>query len=216
MRRIYVIVFFAAISWWTRGVAGQTTQPSGGPALAKWQQTVAGIADALTSEARNTAPIATVISDGVAIQKFGSRELDSSYRLQQQTIGMTIVSAHAYTWPVPNIASNMANDVRDCECLPGAIQKQFIPRDDADARRANTTAAQWVQGVLQPGTSDLIAVLVLWEPQPLATNPLFGDKQPEELHQPMFVLIKAQRIPDSDDDFRITQISYGDVREALN
>jgi hypothetical protein len=186
---------------------GQTTQPA-----TTWTQNVARVADALTGQNADPAAIGALVPTTASITRFGSREPESPYRMLQQTREMTVVSLRGYTWPALTIASDLSADIKDSTSLPESVQKQFDLKDQADARRANTTAAQWVAGVLQPQTGEVVAVILLWPPAPAVAS-VAEFAETAEARQPTFVLIKAQVI--SGDQFRITQIAYGDLTQAL-
>jgi hypothetical protein len=189
-----------------------TTAQTTRPVSAMWTESVARVTDVLTNPAADIIPIGLLIPDAAIIQRFGSRENDSPYRLQQQTRSMTVVSVRGYTWPAPTIASDLAADIRDSQSLPESVQKQFQMRDEAEARRANTTAAQWVATTLQPEMGELVAMVVVWPPQGPAIASADDGADPGA-RQPIFILFKGQ--PTANESFRITQIAYGDVSAAL-
>jgi hypothetical protein len=198
-----VLVLSAPLCAPTRGQATQ-------PVSASWIETAAALVDALIDPSADASAVGRLIPDSAIIQRFGSREQESPFRLQQQVQGMSLIAVRGYTWPAPTIASDMASDIKQAQSLPPVVQKLFEIKDDADGRRANTTAAQWVSGVLGPNTGELVAVAVLWPPQPAVASS--DDAAVPDAREPFFVLIKGHAVEGS---FRIAQITYGDARSAL-
>ena len=189
-------------------VAGQATQP----APSRWAEVVTQVAAALSDES-GAAGLGSLVTDDVSIQSFGNSTSESRYRVQQQTGGLNLVAARAYSWPAETIASDLAADVRESASMPETVRQQFTPRDDAEAKRANATAQQWVFNVLQPAPGQVVALIVFWEPQPMTTSFLLGMAPPEP-KPPLFILLKGQK--GGNDEFHITHIVYGDARQALN
>lgn len=192
---------------------GQTTQP----APLQWAQTVSSIADALTCDSGGRAGIQSVESllpDEVTIQRFGSGERYSAERLREQTCGMMVIADRVYAWPADQIASDIADDLRNQESLPQSLKREFVPSDDAQAKRANATAQRWISSQLQPGSGQVVAVVVLWEPRSLSATSLSLGITPMPARQPVFVLLKGQKT--AADSYAVVQISYGDMENALN
>jgi hypothetical protein len=205
--RYWQIIGFICVLFVARG-SGQTTQPA---APSPWTDLVNKVGTLLIEEPASGS-LTELIPDDVPIRQFNSTEIESRYRLQQKTGGMIVVATRGYSWPSVTLASDLSTDLQNCEALPEPIRKQFTPRDDAGMVRANSVAQQWISGVLQPTTGQCVAILVLWEHPPAAGSVVLSG--PSENKQPLMILIKGQKI--DEDQFRITQISYGDVRQALN
>jgi hypothetical protein len=100
-------------------------------------------------------------------------------------------------------AADLAADVRASNSMPDDLRRQFIPKDDAATKRANMTSQQWVGALLHPENDQFVGVIVLCVSAPTS-----------EAKPPVFVLIKGKKI--EDDQFRITQLVFGDARQALN
>lgn len=198
--------------------AAQTTQPATPAAPAdRWVGTLAQLADALTRMPDDSpAPeLSTLLPDGVAIQQFAAVFAggDPRHELHERTLGMLVASMRGGTWPITTIASSLAEDVSLCDALPESTRKSFVLRDDAELRKANATAQLWVASLLEPNDGDLVAIYLLWEPQqPLASTFMPGSFMLPEAREPTFVLVKACR---DGEQVRITQLVYGDVRQAL-
>lgn len=188
--------------------AAQTTQP----APHAWIQDVNRLAEAMVSD-DGAASLETMVPDDALIRRFNSTEAETCRQLHQQTGGLIVVSARAYDWPAEGVAANLAADVRDCQRLPESIRRQFVPKDDNDAKRANATAQQWLAATLRPQPGQLVALVMLWEPQSLTASLLTGSPAGEP-KQPIFIMIKAHRT--TEEEYHITQIAYGDVGQALN
>jgi hypothetical protein len=60
-----------------------------------------------------------------------------------------------------------------------------------------------------------VGLIVFWEPQPLVASILPEIVPPTAPGQPLFILFKGQRTAD-DGRYQLTQIIYGDARQALN
>jgi hypothetical protein len=128
---------------------------------------------------------------------------------------VTLISARAYAWPSETIATDLGADISACELMPQAMRRQYAPRDDADARRSNQIAKQWIGSVLQPTSDSFIAVLVLWEPPPIVSQTfMIGSAPTTEPNPPVIVLLRGEK--DESGNVRITRIAYGNVKEALN
>jgi hypothetical protein len=188
--------------------SGQTTPP----AVPQGWSDLVGKVSSMLCEDPAPAALSDSITDDVSIRELSSSGIQSRYRLQEKTAGTTIISAHAYAWPAATIASDLAADIKQYDSLPDPLRKQFALPDDSSANRANTVAAQWLGNLLRPADGQNVAVILVWHQPPpagsIATNPTAESKPP------LFILIKG--IKGSDDQFRITQIAYGDADQALN
>ena len=218
-----------------QAAAASSTAPAG------WVRIMSQLTDALTGEARegqavadanDAAPTAakpsidSLVPDDVKIQSFGSSDFEPRTRLAQQTSGLTIVAVRAYAWPAETVASDLSTDVENCDVFPAALRKEFMPRDETDAKRANATAQQWIFNLLQPAPGQTVGVIVLWPTQPtigvtsFGLTPAANVQQPAQQdvnQQPIFVLVKGTKAGDDDGGaFKIMHVIYGDVRRALN
>jgi hypothetical protein len=218
--RAWIIAVFVCALMAARAV-GQTAAPSAPttePAMdaANWEEAVGSLVKVLTDDTEDAATLSALLPDSAVIQRFGANEADSRYKLHQKTAGLTTVSAHAYGWPADKIAEDLASSVKAFANMPDELRRQFVPRDDAETKKFNAVAHQWVAGSLRPVPGQLVAVILLWEPPPsIMTNLLMNSAAtPSDLKQPLFVLVKGQKSDDG--QFQVTQVCYGDSRQALN
>lgn len=209
MRVLYIVIFLCAVL--TAKSAGQTTQPS----PSAWNDKITHLAKTLTDELNSAYRLDALIPENALVQQFGSIDTESRYRVQQHASGLMVISVRTYSWPADTVASDLATDVENHDALPETIRRQFLIRDDASRRKANTVAQTWISELLQPAKSQFVAVIMLWEPQPLAVNPLFSIPQRTEIKQPLLILVKGEKDPRTD-DIVITHLCYGDVRRALH
>jgi hypothetical protein len=196
--------------------SGQTTPnapatPSTLPVPQGWSDLVGKVSSLLCEDPAPPA-LSDSISDDIPIRELNSTGMQSRYRLQEKTASTTIVAAHAYAWPAPTVASDLAADIKQFDALPEPLRKQFALRDDTDSAKANTVAQQWLGGVLRPGNGQFVAVILLWHPPTTTGNATLNSTTEPKL--PLFVLIKGAK--GDDDQFHITQIAYGDADQALN
>jgi hypothetical protein len=202
---VAILLGFASKAW------SQTTQP----APDDWGQIVNVVARGLVGESDAQSSLSAVVTDDVPIRRFGSTDSDSISRLQQTMDGLAVLAARAYVWSAESVASDVTADFRAYAGLPESIRRQFIPRDDSDLKRCNAIAQQWINAILRPNSGELVGVIVLWEPPPpVTTTSLLLGARPPEIKQPYFVLLKGFR--GDDGQVRVTQIVYGDARQALN
>jgi hypothetical protein len=148
--------------------------------------------------------------------RFSSNDPESRYSLRQQTGGLTVVSARSYSWPMETFASDLTTDLHNCEAMSDAVRQNYTPRDGTETKRANTVAQQWAGALLHPTDGEFVAVIFLWQaPPPLATSLLLNSAAvPVEEKPPVFILVKGTKI--EDDQVRITQLVFGDAKQALN
>lgn len=187
--------------------AAQTTQP----APATWGQAVQAIAVSIVNNELDKV-ITSIAADDLPVREFGISRNETRQRLTQRAEGMQCLVNRAYIWNATTIASDMASDLKACETIPPSLRNPFIPRDDTDAKKANSTAQHWVGSILEPAAGDLVAVLMFWEP-PQATSTISLGNPPPEPKQPLFVFIKGKMKEDG--DIKITLISFGDSKQAL-
>ncbi len=202
---VVILLAFASRAW------SQTTQP----VPDEWGQLVNVLARGLVGESDAQSSLNAVVTDDVSVRRFGSSDADSASRMQQMTDGLAVLAARAYVWSAESVASDVTADFRAYAGLPESIRRQFIPRDDSDLKHCNAVAQLWINAVLHPISGDLVGVIVLWEPPPpVTTTSLLLGAAPPEIKQPYFVLVKGSR--GDDGQIRVTQIVYGDARQALN
>ena len=178
------------------GVArAQTTQPAAAPSLAPavaltWSETVEMVGAA--TEKGDVATVAATLAREATVRSFETQELAGARMLVDAAAGWKLLGAHAYEFPPPTLASDIAADVKASDLVPDEQKRKIIPYDDVEAARANSTAADWVAQSLGAERNHLVGVAVFWN---LKT------------HRPMFVLMKGHRTGDT---HVVKQAVYGD------
>src|SRR4051812_23451744 len=179
-------------------------RPTTRPVLAPtWPEATARLARALTG--KDITEAATVLAGADRVSRFGSDAFEMPDRVLASTTGMTTLGVHAYGQTPGTLASDLAGDFRDNDAIPSNIRRQMIPPDDAAARRADVTAAQWLAQVLKIDKEQErpVAVVVLW-PDTRRRNT--GDLQTLP-PRPTFILVKGES---TGEGFRISHLVYGD------
>lgn len=207
MGRILYVAFIA--SFVVSKSLAQTTRP----APENWGANIQTLAKAMGDES-GAADAAMLISDDAQIREFGSNQNDTRYRLLQRTGGLSVISARVYSGAIETAASDLGEDLKACDAMPANMKKQFTPRDEIEAKKANAVAKQWIGGLLNPAAGELVAVIVLWQPPVVinTANVLLGTPD-QELKEPLFVIIRGKQLPNG--DMKIAQIAFGDARQAM-
>jgi len=179
------------------GASAQTTQP----VPSEWEGAVHQLAELLVGADADA--LTTSLTPPPVIRSFHSDTLQSPQRLYTLTRGSAHVSARAYLQIPATLATDLSADFSAAETVPESARTAMAPPDDAAAKRANETAAQWLAHVLQPAKDQVTAAIVLW-PDPRRAS-LSGP-----VRRATFVLVKGQLI---DGRYVICQISVGDPLE---
>lgn len=188
----------------------QTTQP----APSNWNDTVQALSHALIVEEPGTAAVSSVIPDDIPIHELDGNTIETRYRLKLRSEGLSILSLRVYSRTAATFATDLAADITAADQAPIDLRRQFVPKDAPETKRCNSVAQQWIDSVLDPSPDDLIAVVVLWEPPPpVSATMLLASLPTAEPKQPFFILIKGKQ--DAQGQLQITQISFGDARQAL-
>jgi hypothetical protein len=204
--KLYLAVVFAFLLT-TVGLAPPahaqqaTTRPAA--AAATWPEATSRLSRALVG--KDITELATVVAGIDKMTRFGSDAYETPDRLLSATTGMTVLGVHAYAKTPATLASDLAGDFRDNESIPMSVRREMIPVDDAAAKRADVTAAQWLAQILRPEKEQPVGVIVLW-PDPRRKDGI-GSTSP----RPTFVLVKGEA---TGDGYRITQLIYGDPLHA--
>jgi hypothetical protein len=140
------------------------------------------------------------------IRPFSSDALQTHERLLGATTGSTVLGVHAYDKPPTTLATDLSNDFANApaDVVPQNVRERMVPRDEAAARRANETAAEWLVQVLQPDKHEATGVIVLWPPtrgRSIAAAP----------RRATFVLVKGENV---DGLYVLRQITFGDPLET--
>jgi hypothetical protein len=155
-----------------------------------WSETVEVIGKA--TERGDVTSVAAMLARDALVRSFERNELAGARMLVDAAAGWKLLGAHAYEFPPPTLASDIAADVKSANFVADEEKRKIVPLDDAEAARANNTAADWVAQTLGAERDQLVGVAVFWN---LKAN------------RPMFVLMKGQR---SGESYLVKQAVYGD------
>jgi hypothetical protein len=182
---------------------GQTTQP----VRLAWPDVVTSIADAVVDE-RGEENLAHLLPGDVLVRRFDRADCDDLPTLHTALQGTLVVATHGYLGVPNSLASDLAVDFRNSPIVPEEIRSELIPEDEAQAKRANITAAQWVHNTIQPASMQPIGVIAL-----LRRDPIDPANSSLDSYTLKFILLKAEPMPGG--QFRITHVVYGDTRHII-
>jgi hypothetical protein len=198
-RRVALTAMIGFLMYWGGArLTAQTTQPA-----SAWSTTVMALANALVDQTDDST-LCSLVSEDTLIRQFNRTVRETPMSLHQQFAGMSVLAARGYPGVPEELASDLAADFKGAE-LPETIKRKLIAADDADTRRANTTAAKWITMTLEPSEGEPVGVIVLWQPEQRDSS---TDENAPPAALPMFVLVRGERT--GRDSFRIRQIHYGD------
>lgn len=200
-------IFLALVSLSGPQAFAQTTQPA--PDL--WSQTAQAVAGGMIHSDAD-AILTSLLPGDAKLREFGATRTEPRRRLIERAAGSQIVATRVYSWSANTVATDLAADVKVCEFIPPSMRAPFIPRDDAEAKKANAIAQQWIASVIDPAPGDLVAVIMLWEP-PVSATSLLISSEPPEPKQPLFVFIKGKQATDG--SVQISLVAFGDAKQAL-
>ena len=180
-------------------VSGQNAprQPLGVQPDAAWSATVSQFARALVGN--DPGAVAPLLSDAANIHAINGRTSDA-LRLLASARQCILVSARAYVHAPLSAAGDIADAFRDAS-VPPDVKHLMIPVDEAELRRANATAAQWLKESLGADPGDRVAILVLWSTDDSAidaANPTKGVS---------FVLLKGT--PSAEPEAKVQTVVFG-------
>jgi len=139
------------------------------------------------------------------IYKFASDAPTTAERLLASTSKARLLGTHAYSKVPTSLASDLSADFHSGgDAIPEQVQKDMTPSEGAGEKRANETAAAWLNQVLQPQKDQPLALLVFWPTETL----LPGERA---LRRAVFVVVKAQVINNT---YVIQQVTFGDPLET--
>jgi len=186
---------------------GQTTQPTTRSATRDWPHAVQALAQALSGT--DLPALQAILEPAPAIRGFASENLQTPERMMGTTTGSKVLGAHAYGATPQKLASDLAEDFRAAgDAVPEQARQQMIPPDEAAARRANDTAAEWVASVLRDDndakTPRPTGVIILW--------PADRKSRVEgPARRAIFVLVRGEK---QGSRFVFRQIVFGDPLET--
>lgn len=186
-------VFVAMVLLVSELAGGQTTQASPGDAAvpAAWERLVSSLAAA--AAAHDPQAMQALVPGGCAVHRFNAdRDADLSSFIDF-TSANSVLGDHAYLYPPPTLAADIARDVNSAAAVSDSVKKTLALAD----RRSETVAQQWLTQNLGPGDRTPIGVIVLWNASP----------DQDQTQRPVFILIKGEK---DGDGFKVSQIVYGD------
>jgi hypothetical protein len=201
MKRIVLVL--AAACMLATAACAQTTQPTTDAAPQQpWPRAVAAFARSLVGGELDATQAA--MAQRSIVRRFDGMGSEELWRLSERAVNAKIVGQHAYIHPPLTMAADLAADFKTAAGVPEKLKAKFIVDDDNDAKRANSTAVQWVaeQLTVRPGTP--VGVIVLWAPRPTSPGTKPSDHPPHDL---IFILLRGDEVAPR--EFRIDSIVYG-------
>lgn len=196
MARAIVILLVSAMG--LLGAAPAHGQGKAAPALAPsavqqaWAKTVRDFARAV--EKGDLAAVGGLLAPRASVRPFDGTADEEVWRMFERVMNGSLIGEHGYVHPPAAMASDLAADFRGSKAVVDAVKARFLIEDDADGRRANATAVQWLEMQLNATHGTLVGVIVLWVPR-------------EATHEPVFVLLKGEE--SAGGRTKIRQVVYG-------
>lgn len=166
---------------------------------AGWAGVASQFAQALVSN--DPGAIAPLLSDAANVHSMDGKTSDA-LRLLASARQCTLVSARSYVHAPPAAAGDIAEAFRDAS-VPSEVKYLMIPLDEAELRRANGIAAQWLKESVGAAPGDRVAIIVLWSPEAAnaaSTDPLNGVS---------FVLLKGTP---TESEAKVQTVVFGNPR----
>jgi hypothetical protein len=172
----------------------QTTQPAAPAAPAQastWAAAVEQVARG--TEAGDVPTVAGTLSGDAQVRSFETPDRAAGARaMVDGAAAWKLLGAHAYEFPPPTLANDIAADVKASDLVSDAEKRKIAPMDDAEAARANAIAADWVAQTLSAERDHLVGVAVFWD---------------AKANRPVFILMKGQHTADA---YAVKLAVYGD------
>ena len=188
------IAFRIAAAWVALGgcasALAQTTRPA---APAGWSAAVEQVARA-TAVGDVPLVVASLTRDA-AVRSFESPEPGAARTLVDAAAGWKLLGTHAFEFPPASLAADISADVERSDVVPTADKRRIVPLDNAEAARANTTAADWVARTLGVERDHLAGVAVFWDVR---------------ANRPAFLLVRGERSGNGGDAYAVKLAVYGD------
>ena len=199
MRQVCILIAAVAAAVLAPDAAGQTTRP----ASAGWSQAVRSLAGALT--AADSAQIRGMLTADASVKPFFGSSGGLTTLVEQAELS-GIVSSRAYRVPASTLATDLAEDFRDCAFVREDQKGTMIPADPISYQRAETTAGQWIKAVLGAEQGEQVGLIVLWIPEKS------GELTTIRHGRPLFVLAIGDATGET---VRIRKLVFGDPLEGL-
>jgi len=177
------------------------TSPSPAPAQVKrevegkvaanagWSKVVEEFARALSKG--DLGAVERLVAPKATVRRFDGVGNDEVWTVFERTMNATLVGGHAYVHPPRSMAGDLAADFKKSKVVPDAAKARFVMEDDADLRRANATAVQWLETQIDAKAGVLVGAVAMWTPT----------------GEPVFVLLKGEE--GAGGAVRIRTILYG-------
>jgi hypothetical protein len=162
------------------------------PVQQAWAKTVRDFARGV--EKGDMGAVGSLLAPHASVRPFDGTADEEVWRMFERMMNGSLVAQHAYAHPPAAMASDISTDFRGSKAIADAVKARFLIEDDADGRRANATAVQWIEAQLGATRGTLVGVVVLWVPR-------------ETTHEPVFVLLKGEE--STHGPVKIRQVIYG-------
>lgn len=192
-------IILLAVAGEARGQnARRASRPQALPDAA-WSGVVAEFAQALVGN--DPGAVAPLLSDAANIHSLNGKTSDA-LRLLASARHCMLLSARAYVHVPPSAAGDVAEAFRDA-AVPDDVKQLMIPMDEPELRRANATAAQWLNESLAATPGDRVAIVVLWSAEAAA------DRSANPTNGVSFVLLKGTPV---DSEAKVQTVVFGSPR----
>lgn len=141
---------------------------------AAWSKVVEEFGRALSKG--DLGAVERLVAPKATVRRFDGVGNDEVWTVFERTMNATLVGGHAYVHPPRSMAGDLAADFRKASGVPDAGKARFLMEDEADLRRANATAVQWLETQVDAKAGMLVGAIVMWTPT----------------GEPVFVLVKGE------------------------
>ena len=184
--------FISIILMLGKVAGGQTTQGSSSDAVPPaWERLVSSLAAA--AAAHDPQAVQALVPAGCVVHRFNAQRDTDSSALVDFTSANSVLGDHAYLYPSPTFAEDIARDVNSTALVSDFIKKTLA----LGSKQDQAVAMQWLTQTLGAEDGMPIAIIVLWNAGP----------DQDDRHRPIFILIKGEK---DGDGFKFSQIVYGD------
>jgi hypothetical protein len=145
------------------------------------------------------------------VRRFDTPQNDELWRLAGRVEKSTIVGQHAYIHPPLVMAADIAVDFKNAASVSDKVKARFIIDDEAEIKRANATAVEWVVDQLKVRDGTPVGVIVLWAPRPVPPGMKSTEPQAFDV---IFVLCRGEQLAGG--KFKINEVIYGEPAPEVN